>query len=146
MVLLKAQRLQQLAEKLGQIENRLARGGGELEEAGEEMEAELEEELEEAAALTGVELEAVRWLDGPTLLRTLSPGGRPDPGRFWTAAEVLYLDALRAEAEGDPATADRRFRKARLLYERAGESGSLELPDGAVPPEERLEVLRERRT
>ncbi len=141
MVLLKAQRLQQLAEKLGQIENRLARGGGELEEAADE----LEEELEEAAALTGVELEAVRWLDGPTLLRTLSPGGRPDPGRFWTAAEVLYLDALRAEAEGDSTTAARRFRKARRLYERAGESGSLELPDGAVPPEERLEALRERR-
>lgn len=138
MVLLKAQRLQQLAEKLGQIENRMARAGGEVEET--------EGELEEAAALTGVELEAVRWLDGPTLVRTLSPGGRTDPGRFWAAAEVLYLDALRAEAEGDASEAARRFRKARRLYRRTREAGDLELPDGAASPDERIERLEERLT
>lgn len=136
MVLLKAQRLQRLAEKLGRIESRLARASGAVEEA--------EAELEEAAARTGVELEAVRRLDGPTLLRALSPGGRPDPGRFWTVAEVLYLDALRARAEGERKKADRRLRKARRLYERAAEAGALELPEGAASPAERLAALEAR--
>jgi len=138
MVLLKAQRLQQLAEKLGQIENRLAGAGGEVEPERTER------ELEQAAALTGVELEAVRWLDGRTLVRTLSPGGRPDPGRFWTVAEVLYLDALRAEAEGEKTVAVKRFRKAHRLFDRVREFGSLELPEGAVSPGDRVAGIEER--
>ncbi len=136
MVLLKAQRLQRLAEKLGRIESRLAGASGELEGA--------EEELEEAAARTGVELEAVRRLDGATLVRALSPGGRPDPGRYWTVAEILYLDALRAEAEGDAGTAGRRLRKARRLFERARGAAGLDLPEGAAPPEERIRAVEDR--
>lgn len=137
MVLLKAQRLQRLAEKLGRIESRLARASGEVEEAADE--------LEEAAASAGVELEAARRLDAATLERALSPGGLPDPGRFWAVAEALYLDALRAEAEGEgPASVGRGLRKARRLFERAEEAGGLELPERAVPPAARLEEIAAR--
>lgn len=132
MVLLKAQRLQQLAEKLRQIENRLEREGGEL--------TEVREGLEEAAARTGVDLETVRALDGPTLEMTLSPGGRPDPGRFWAVAEVLYLDGLQARARGH-AAAERRLEKARRIYE-AG-AGGLDLPDDAARPDDRLRRIEE---
>ncbi len=133
MVLLKAQRLQQLAEKLRQIENRLDREGGEL--------TEVREGLEEAAARTGVDLETVRTLDGPTLERTLSPGGRPDPGRFWAVAEVLYLDGLQARARGEPAAARRRLEKARRLYETGVEG--IDLPDDSVSPADRLRRIEE---
>lgn len=133
MVLLKAQRLQQLAEKLRQIENRLERAGGEL--------TEVREGLEEAAARTGVDLETVRALDGRTLEITLSPGGRPDPGRFWAVAEVLYLDGLQAHARGHGAATERRLEKARRLYE-AG-AGGLDLPDDAASPDDRLRRIEE---
>ena len=158
MVLLKAQRLQRLAEKLGRIESRLARASGEVEEAeageagtaeagadaaagGEAAAAEPEAELEEAAARAGVELETLRRLDGATLERALSPGGRPDPGRFWAAAELLYLDAVRARAEGQADLARRSLQKARRLYRRADDG--LDLPEGATPPAERLAAIEE---
>lgn len=135
MVLLKAQRLQRLAEKLGRIESRLSRASGEVEGA--------EEELEDAAAATGVELEAVRRLDGVTLVRALSPGGRPDPGRLWAAAEVLYLDALRARSADEDATAAARLRKARRLYGAAAEASGPEVPEGAATPAGRIRAIDE---
>lgn len=141
MVLLKAQRLQRLAEKLGRIEARLARAAGEVETAEAEG---VETALEDAAAGTGVELTAVRRLDGATLERALWAGGRPDPGRLWAAAEVLWLDALRAEAEGEAAVAEDRLRKARRLYARAAETTGLQLPADAPTPEERLRAVDER--
>lgn len=128
MVLLKAQRLQQLAQKLGEIEEQLEREGGELKE--------LRRGLEDAAARAGVELQTARRLDAATLARALSPGGRPDPGRFWAVAEALYLDGLGALARGEDAAAASRLEKARALYGRAA-GAALELPDGAPTPEER---------
>lgn len=128
MVLLKAQRLQRLARKLGEIEERLEREGGEPKE--------LRRGLEDAAARAGVELETARRLDGSTLVRALSPGGRPDPGRFWAVAEVLYLDGLGALARGEEPAAASRLEKARALYRRAA-GASLELPEGTPTPEER---------
>lgn len=154
MVLLKAQRLQRLAEKLGRIESRLARASGEVEEAeagetgagaaagGEAPAAEPEVELEDAAARAGVELETLRRLDGATLERALSPGGRPDPGGLWAAAELLYLDAVRARAECQADLARRSLDKAARLYRRLGDG--LELPEGATPPAERLAAIEER--
>lgn len=133
MVLLKAQRLQRLAEKLSEIESRLDREGGEL--------TEVREGLEEAAARTGVDLETVRALDGPTLERTLSPGGRPDPGRFWAVAEVLYLDGLRARAQGEETTAAKLLEKARRLYGNVG--GDLDLPEDAPTRDGRVRRIEE---
>lgn len=132
MVLLKAQRLQRLAEKLGEIENRLEREGGETE---------VREGLEAAAARTGVDLETARALDAATLQRALSPGGRPDPGRAWAVAEVLFLDGLRARAEDDPAAAARRLEKARRLYRGVGDG--LDLPEGASGAADRLRRIEE---
>lgn len=139
MVLLKAQRLQRLAEKLGRIESRLAGAEGELEAVDA-----VEDELREAAARTGVELTAVRRLDAATLERALWAGGQPDPGRLWTAAEVLRLDALRADRKGEAAVAEERLRKARRLYARAAETVGLELPADAASPAERLRQVEER--
>lgn len=160
MVLLKAQRLQRLAEKLGRIEARLSRASGEVEETeaeggdpppapGREREEasapeDVESDLAAAAARTGVELTAVRRLDGATLERALWAGGQPDPGRLWAAAEVLWLDALRAEAEGEAAVAEDRLRKARRLYARAAETPGLQLPADAAMPEDRLRAVDER--
>lgn len=139
MVLMKAQRLQRLAEKLGRIESRLAGAEGELEAVDA-----VEDELREAAARTGVELTAVRRLDAATLERALWAGGQPDPGRLWTAAEVLRLDALRADRKSEPAVAEDRLRKARRLYARAAETAGLELPADAPSPAERLREVDER--
>lgn len=135
MTLLKAQRMQQLAEKLREIESRLERESGDL--------TEIREGLEEAAARTGVEIETVRRLDARTLEMALSPGGRPDPGRFWVVAEILFLDGLRARAEGDPDAAGRRLEKARRLYERVGTG--LQVPDDSAGPGRRLEEIAEMR-
>lgn len=133
MVLLKAKRLRELAEKLAAIQGQLEREGGEL--------VEVRQRLDAAAARAGVELETVRRLDPATLEMTLSPGDRPDPARFWAVAEILYLDGLRARAKGDGAAASRRLEKARRLFRRA--EGRLELPEGAATPHRRLEEIGE---
>lgn len=134
MVLLKAQRLQQLARKLGEIEERLERGGGQL--------PGVVEGLEEASARAGVELETARRLDADTLCRVLSPGGDPDPGRLWAVAEVLYLHGLTARAQGDEA-AECRLEKARRLFARVRDLPGL--PEGAPAPEERIATISDMR-
>lgn len=132
-MLLKAERMQQLARKLAQLEASLQAQGGELRK--------VREGLEEAAAAVGVDLETVRRLDADTLSAALAPGGGPAPGRLWVAAEVLFLDGLVARADGRDDAARGRLSKARRLYRRMG--GGLELPEDAAAPGERLERIRE---
>jgi len=147
-VILSAQRMQRLAERLQQLERSVESGGGELEDASEEVagrsppegESAFEEELEAVAARAGVELKTARRMDAVTLSRALagSPGGS---GRLWAAAEILFMDGLAARARGEEHAARSRWEKAAFLYRHGGMD--VDLPDDATPPEERLARIEE---
>ena len=51
-----------------------------------------------------------------TLGLLVAPTGAPDPGRCWVLAEMLYLDALNAEAEGRAPAALASYDKAARLF------------------------------
>jgi hypothetical protein len=74
------------------------------------------EEVEKLASAHGVDLATARAVDGETLLLLLAPAGEPEPSRTWITAELLYLDALRLEADGDREEAAHGFAKSLLLY------------------------------
>lgn len=73
-------------------------------------------DLEQAARQGGFDLALLRLFDGPTLVQAVAPGGEPETGRMWLAAETLYLDARAAEDEGQQDEAKRTYAKALLLY------------------------------
>lgn len=143
MVILSAQRMQRLAERLQQMERSVEAGGGELEDATEEVadrdappdDGGFEQELASAAARVGVELKTARRMDAATLSRALA-GGPGGGGRLWAAAEILFLDGLAARSRGDRRAARSRWEKAAFLYRRGGMD--VELPEGAESPGERL--------
>lgn len=134
MVILSAQRMQRLSEKLQQVERSVERGGSELEELRD-----VDEELASAGARVGVELQSLRQLDAGTLARALSRGPGGGGGRVWAAAELLFVDGLATRRRGEERVARARWEKAAFLYRRLGDD--LELPDEATPPAERLERI-----
>lgn len=146
MVILSAQRMQRLAERLQQMERSVEAGGGELEDATEEVTDRgpgrggdaFDEELASTAARVGVELNTARRMDAATLSRALA-GGPGGGGRLWAAAEILFVDGLAARRRGDESAARSRWEKAAFLYRRAGTG--VELPEGAPTPEERLDRI-----
>lgn len=146
MVILSAQRMQRLAERLQQMERSVEAGGGELEDLREEVtdrdperaDSAFDEELASAAARVGVELKTARRMDAATLSRALA-GGPGGGGRLWAAAEILFVDGLAARSRGDAGVARSRWEKAAFLYRRVG--GDMELPGEATPPEERVERI-----
>lgn len=148
MVILSAQRMQRLAEKLRRVEQSVERGGSELEDVREEGVSEapsrqevhdLEEDLTSASARVGVDLQAARRMDAETLARMLSRGTVAGGGRLWAAAEILFVDGLTARVRGESTVARARWEKAAFLYRRLG--AGLELPEGATPPPERIERI-----
>lgn len=74
-------------------------------------------ELEAAARLAGIELQAARALTVDSLLVLLRPTPDADPARVRIVAQILELDAERARAAGDDEEAERLFAKARLLLQ-----------------------------
>jgi hypothetical protein len=78
--------------------------------------AEITTNLRQAAALGGLDLDLLRLGDADTVLRMVAPGGEPEPGRTWLAAETLFLDATAARLDGRPEDAAASFAKARLLF------------------------------
>lgn len=148
MVILSSQRMQRLAEKLQLVERSVERGGSEVEGLREEGSGEtpsrgegheFEEDLTSASARVGVDLHTVRRMDAETLARMLSRGAGGGGGRLWAAAEILFVDGLTARARGESTVARARWEKAAFLYRRLG--AGLELPEGATPPEERVERI-----
>lgn len=131
MIILDARQLQRLADMLQQVERQQEAGGGEVHLA--------EEGLKEVAAGTGVDLEILRVATPDTLLGVLGPDGSGDPGRLWVAAEILYLDWIRARGADDGPTASDRRDKALLLYRTV--DPELAIPEGSPPPEERIQTL-----
>ncbi|HSJ13977.1 MAG TPA: hypothetical protein VK939_06155 [Longimicrobiales bacterium] len=83
--------------------------------AGRDLET-ADTELRQAAGMYGVDLDSARAVDAETLLLLLSPTGQPEPARAWITAELLTLDGLRLEAEGDARAAHSVYAKALLLY------------------------------
>jgi len=131
MIFFKAQRMQQLAQQLLALQRRLEAGSGDT--------THIREGLEEVARRVGVDLEIVRLAHPDTVLDVLAPEGGGDPGKVWAVAEVLFLDGIRARAEGEPGEGLDALRKARYLYRTLGEG--LVLPDEATPPDQRLDTL-----
>ena len=68
------------------------------------------------ATAAGLDLSLARVLEPEALLSLLSPDGRADPTRVWLAAELLYLEALSYQTEGDTEKANGMFAKAWVLY------------------------------
>lgn len=74
------------------------------------------QDLRQAAHQGGFDLDLLRLFDGPTLVQAVAPGGEPEAGRAWLAAETLYLDARAAEDGGAAGEAKVTYAKALLLY------------------------------
>lgn len=98
--------IEQMAAVIARLRKLIQGGGG----------AQVDAELRQAAGIYGVDLDAARAVDSETLLLLISPGGQPDVSRTWITAELLYLDGLRLEAQGDSREAHHVFAKALLLY------------------------------
>lgn len=126
-MLIRSRKFQRMAETLLRVQRMTEAGGGEV--------LRTREELEDALERVGVSMTVARLMDPEALAHTL--GG--DAGKLWGVAEALYLDALLAEAEGRSERAAGSLRRAAVLFRRL-EPG-LDLPDGAVPPEERLREI-----
>lgn len=129
MIVLNAHQLQRLAEAMLRLERLLEAEGGDP--------AVVREGLEEEAHRMGVHLEVVRLADPETLLQMHGPEGGGDPGKLWAIAELLYLDGLRARAEGHDVESDQRFETALNLFSRT--DPGLEIPEGYPTPEERMD-------
>jgi hypothetical protein len=78
--------------------------------------ATLRQDLQRASHLGGLDLDLLRLCDAQTLLQIVAPAGEIDPSRVWLAAEVLYLDGLALDPEGQTDDAIDRFGKAAALY------------------------------
>ena len=76
-------------------------------------------ELAQAATQVGVDFVMAQRLSAESLVALLSVGAEPDVARCLLYAEVLYVDGLRAEAEGAEPEARASFGKALLLFETA---------------------------
>lgn len=131
MIIQNAQRLQRLAEQLLALQRRLEAGSGDT--------THIREGLEEVARRVGVDLDVLRIAHPDTVLEVLSPEGGGDPGKIWAAGEVLFLEGVRALAEGELDEGRRSLVKARHLL--ASLDPHLTLPEGAHPLAERLHEL-----
>ncbi|TVR52215.1 MAG: hypothetical protein EA421_14215 [Gemmatimonadales bacterium] len=132
MIVLNAQQLQRLAESLLRLERLLEAEGGDT--------GVIREGLDEAAHRMGVHLAVVRLADAGTLLQMHGPASGGDPGKLWATAELLFLDGLRARAEGDPGEAERQLETALALFQEV-DSG-LTLPELSPSPQRRVEQAR----
>ena len=97
--------------------------------------AQVSRDLRRAAAFGGLDIDLLRLGDADTVLRMVSPGGDPEPGRTWVAAESLFLDAVAAQLDERLEDAAASFAKARLLY---GLVGAAQLPGGFREVAERI--------
>jgi len=76
----------------------------------------VDDELRRVGRRGGVDLDVARVATPETLILLVAPTGEPDPGRCWLLGEMLYLDALNAEAEGRIPAALTSYDKAVRLF------------------------------
>ena len=73
-------------------------------------------DLKRAAFLGNLDLDLLRVLDANAVRAIVLQVGQSDPARIWLAAEILYLDGLSAEAQGDSPAAAASLSKALMLF------------------------------
>lgn len=78
--------------------------------------ADVAAQLHEVAHEAGLDLEIARKLDPATLVMWLAPTDDFDVPRLWLLAELLYLDALDAEASSAERGGRADFERALALY------------------------------
>jgi hypothetical protein len=88
---------------------------GRLREGGVQH-SDIAPDLQRAALLGGLDLDLLRVFEGDGLLQLIAPTGDAEPAHMWLAAEVLFLDALAQEADGNAPLAHESFYKAASLY------------------------------
>lgn len=66
----------------------------------------------------GLDLDVARRLDASMLLTWLAPLDEIDPGRLWLLGELLYLDGLLANREGETERARTDLERAQTLLSR----------------------------
>jgi hypothetical protein len=104
-----------------------------------------EEELRSAASRAGADLGVVRALDADSLVNLLSTSGEVDPTRTWVMAELLYVDALAEEVNGEAGEALDLYAKSLRLYTAIDPRIIGGIPEGAgriAEIEERITTLR----
>jgi hypothetical protein len=84
---------------------------------GKASAADVRAEMQKTAVSAGIDLEMARVVSAEMLVSLLSAGREINPSRCWMTAEILLLDALAAEADGDFASAEISFTKALRLFE-----------------------------
>jgi hypothetical protein len=80
--------------------------------------AEARAEIRQVARDAGLDLDVARRLDGAMLLTWLAPGGTIDEPKMWLMGELLYLEALAAQADGDDASCRADARRALAILTR----------------------------
>ena len=77
--------------------------------------AEVRAQIADIAQQSGLPLDVARALDPSMLLMWLAPTGEIDPGKLWLMAELLFLEGLQSEQEGDADNARAAWLRARLI-------------------------------
>ena len=75
-------------------------------------------EIGEIARTAGLDLDVARQLDPATLVLWLAPGDDVDEAKLWLMGELLYLEGLHAEADGDAAAAGAALDRAQAVFAR----------------------------
>jgi hypothetical protein len=76
----------------------------------------VEDRLMEVSRTAGLDLALARAATPETLQMMVAPTGEVDPSRCWLIGEMLFLDALQAEAEERTDDARAGFEKALRLF------------------------------
>ncbi len=101
-----------LIETMGRVLQEILRGL----RSGELSPSEAAEKVRASARDVGLDLDVLTGVDLDTMVRLVSPGGEPEVGRCWIAAELLSAEAYRADLEDDPVTTADRAERALRLY------------------------------
>src|SRR6185436_10290992 len=99
-------------------------------------------DLKRAAFLGSLDLDLLRVLDVNSVRMIVLQLGQADPSRIWLAAEMLYLDGLSAENDGDEVSARASLGKALMLFGMV--EPTITLPGGFHEVTERMQDIETR--
>lgn len=99
-------------------------------------------DLKRVAFLGNLDLDLLRVLDASAVRMIVMQVGQSDPARIWLAAEMLYLDGLSAELEGNDTAAATSLAKALMLFGMV--EPTVTLPGGFPEVVERMKDIEAR--